>query len=88
MSDPLASCEIRPLEFLSADLRRSGIGQIRSAGVAAQTIIRMSGHRTTATFTRIDIVSTGDMREALRRGAATTGEELKVETTQPKADAK
>lgn len=68
------------------DLRRSGIGHLRSAGVSEQTIMRMSGHRTTATFTRYNIVSADDMRAALEAGAATTGDKSKVATTDQAAE--
>lgn len=60
------------------DMRRSGIGHLRGAGVPEQTIMRLSGHRTTATFTRYNIVSADDLRAALEKGAATTGDKSKV----------
>jgi len=67
------------------DLRRSGIGHLRAAGVPEQTIMRLSGHRTTATFTRYNIVSADDMRDALEKGAATTGDKSKVAKATPTA---
>lgn len=60
------------------DLRRSGIKHLRNAGVPEQTIMRLSGHRTNATFTRYSIITTDDLADALTRGAATKGDKSKV----------
>lgn len=68
------------------DLRRSGIGHLRAAGVPEQTIMRISGHRTTATFTRYNIVSPDDIRDALQKGAVTAGDKSKVETVDKAAE--
>lgn len=60
------------------DLRRSGIKHLRNAGVAEQTIMRLSGHRTNATFSRYSVFSNDDLRDALDRGSATAGDKSTV----------
>jgi len=55
------------------DLRRSGIKHLRNAGVPEQTIMRISGHRTNATFSRYSVFSSDELRDALDRGYTDTG---------------
>jgi integrase len=51
--------------LLFHDLRRSAIRNMIWAGVPQSVAMRISGHRTAAVFTRYDITSDTDRREAL-----------------------
>lgn len=52
------------------DLRRTAVRDMIRAGVPQSVAMRISGHRTAAMFTRYDIASEEDKREALRRTQA------------------
>lgn len=47
------------------DLRRSAVRNLRIAGVPED--VKISGHRTRAVFSLYNIVSTGDITDAMRR---------------------
>lgn len=49
------------------DLRRSAVRNLIRAGVPQSTAMRISGHRTAAVFTRYDITSDADKREAFAK---------------------
>ena len=52
-------------ETLFRDLRRSGVRNLRRAGVAREVSMRMSGHKTESVCRRYSIVSERDLREAV-----------------------
>jgi integrase len=54
-------------KLLVHDLRRSGITNMRRAGIAETTAMRVSGHKTSSTFRRYQIEATRDIEEGLDR---------------------
>jgi integrase len=49
------------------DLRRSGVRNMRRAGVAREVIMRVSGHKTESMFRRYSIVDEGDLLDAANK---------------------
>ena len=52
------------------DLRRTGVRNLRRAGVDRKVAMMISGHRTEAVFERYNIDTDDDLREAAERVAA------------------
>lgn len=53
--------------LLLHDLRRSGVRNLRRAGVTEDVAMKISGHRTRATFARYNIVDDTDLVDAMQR---------------------
>jgi integrase len=53
--------------LLFHDFRRSGVRNLRKAGVREIVAMQLSGHRTRAVFDRYNIVDESDVREALQK---------------------
>jgi len=49
------------------DLRRSGVRNLRRAGVAEDVSIKISAHRRRAVFARYNITDSTDLHDAMRR---------------------
>ena len=63
-----AACKAAGLDkLLIHDLRRSGVTNMRRAGLPETVAMGISGHKTTSVFRRYDIKATRDMAEGLER---------------------
>ena len=63
-----AACKAAGLDTLILhDLRRSGITNMRRAGIDESTAMKISGHKTVSVFRRYKIEGTRDMSEGLER---------------------
>jgi integrase len=49
------------------DLRRSGAGNLRKAGIPESVAMKITGHKNRSVFDRYDIVDVEDVQQAMKR---------------------
>jgi integrase len=66
------------------DLRRSGVRNLRRAGVTEDVAVKISGHRTRSVFSRYNVVDTDDLHDAMRRTSEFVASSLQAASDNPR----
>jgi integrase len=68
------------------DLRRSGVRNLRRAGVSEDVAMKISGHRTRAIFSRYNIVDSSDLHDAMKKASELIANSLQIASDVPVSD--